>query len=177
MSGEIKQGYLFEPIKRCDAFIPKKGSFILLVGVNLIPPHLMLMVDGKIFDWSVKGIRSGVLAEPLLNKLLVKGKQILAVETSPLKTTVCREIFNKNNDQSYSTCLGGIQAVFNEEYSLSFDENDALIFDVLKKLKEENLILAYHSWNIGTIESYFLPLYSIDDVMKNIKRYQHNDGR
>ena len=174
MVSKVSARYSFTSLSPFHQELWGKGSYLVLVHVDRTPPHLMLAVDGKLFDWSLHGVREGVPLQPLFKRLVEKGSQILAIQLRAIDPSICSRHFNKNKAVSYQTCLDVIVQVMRESYALK-DLNATVIFEALAVLQKENLILGMYECNIdATVFS--MKRYTRTDVNRTIEELK-NDQR
>lgn len=89
-------------------------SYLLLIAVDNVPPHLALVSNLKYFSLSSSGVKLGVDANVIMNSLKRKNVPtvLLPVAKQVVDDTIKNEYFNyKKLDQGHS-CLNPIKSIF-----------------------------------------------------------------
>ena len=165
-----------------DNVLLSNGFYLGMLYVNKIPPHLLLIVNGKIYGLSVKAKQSGEPFEPLLKTISVKkiSSLFFQIESSVLKLNgltaeaLIEEImFKYSAINGKLTCLSPIKDFFSASVSAEIIKSST-IFDLLPELYTHSAIKnVYHLFmekmlNNNNIE---LEIYSLDDIYRRINQH------
>ena len=174
--------YNVRNILPADNTLLSNGIYLSMLYVNKIPPHLLLIVNGKIWGLSVKGKQSGEPFEALLKTISVKKISSLFFQIDPaaLKLygltdeALIEEIMFKYSDiNGKLTCLSPIKDFFSSSVSAEVIKSST-IFDLLPELYAHCAIKnVYHLFMERMLinNNVELKKYSLYDIYSRINQY------
>ncbi len=146
--------------------------WLLLVGINEIPPHIALISDGKYYSLSTKKVDCGSSAEVFVNKLNRKKIPTLFVKIQ--SQTPKRDLQDIYKDlqpltNSDKTCLSPIKDFFSEQISQKFKDLN-YVFEMLALLENKGLLQKCISLNCDSSGSnrITLPKYNMAQIRNRI---------
>lgn len=133
-----------------------EGVYLLILNARTVPPHLSLTVSGKVYGISTKGptfdkdvnIYLNHIRKHNVESVFVKLK-LPAVYSDEQMLNSVRQVVKAypRVDIGAATCLSPIKDFMNEIYSTEVHDVH-LIFDLLPKLKSQNVIEGYFQMNL-----------------------------
>lgn len=132
------------------------GVYLLILNARTVPPHLLLTVSGKVYGISTKGPSFDQSVDVYLNYVKKKNIESVfvklklpAIYTDDQMLDSVRSIVKAypRVDIGAATCLSPIKDFMNEIYSTEVHDVH-LIFDLLPKLKSQNIIEGYFQMNL-----------------------------
>ena len=172
--------YVIPKIQNFDSAKVKSGTFLLIINAEKKPPHIALLVDGKVYSLTVKGRQIG---DPLelfikaINRNAIKTLFIEICANSTFKTeNVVRLISTslmefERVEPGKITCLNPIKSFFNSAYQVDTKEVN-FVFDLLPQLYAMKLINAVYQLNLSSLlngQDYFFEKYSMSDINSRIR--------
>lgn len=158
-----------------------KGFYLVLLYLDKTPPHLILIIKGKIYSISTKGKQVGEPLEALLKTISLKQIQSLFFQIDLSVLNINEQAAKDSMDQimqKYTgvnetvTCLYPLKDFFSA--NLSVDINKAsVVFHLIPELYKHNCIKnVYHLFlgdriNDNNIE---LNTYTIKDIYRRINQ-------
>ncbi|MBA2612014.1 MAG: hypothetical protein H0U95_08590 [Bacteroidetes bacterium] len=155
-----------------------KGSWLVVLHANRIPPHVGILINGNYNSLTIKGHELNVNADALLKT--ISQKKIESVFVKLKKHPVFSldhqlDMFKESIKrfgpvrQYEATCLSPIKLFFEEFYAVQLIETE-LYADLMKRLSE-NFYLDHagalnFEMNNNTME---LPYYTIEELNETIK--------
>ena len=130
-----------------DEFL-NDGIYLHIVHATTVPPHLVLSINGKIFSLSTKGPSLDGSMEQNLRFLRYKNVKTLFVKLKLPMLVTSTDLLKKIRtivsayprvDIGIATCLTPIKDFCSEMYHTNTSDVQ-LIFDLLPKLKEQDLV-------------------------------------
>jgi hypothetical protein len=176
--------YLIRNIK--PAVLPElySGTYILILRANHIPPHLSLLVDGKVFSLEIKGPK---LAMPFsaqlkfirtrqIECLFVKLKTDLVIEGNGIyKRAVEHTLAFARLEPGIATCLSPIKNFCSDVFGVRKDSIN-FIYDLLAELdKGQNTEGCYHlnMENLILNGTFSLRKYSMFEIHESIYKAEN----
>lgn len=132
------------------------GVYLLILNARTVPPHLLLTVSGKVYGISTKGPSFDQSVDVYLNYVKKKNIESVfvklklpAIYTDDQMLDSVRSIVKAypRVDIGAATCLSPIKDFMNQIYSTEVHDVH-LIFDLLPKLKSQNIIEGYFQLNL-----------------------------
>ncbi|MBT6030308.1 MAG: hypothetical protein HOH13_08380 [Crocinitomicaceae bacterium] len=153
------------------------GFFIVLFHANRIPPHLGLVANRKYFSLTAKETQVDIDINPIWR--VIRSKSIetifIKVDYDPNLENLTMIFENYDNVLGREfTCLLPIKDFFERECRMNV-EGVNFVFDLIKKLKEKELILQTFHLNLDDhIDegSFQLQEYTLDDIYTRISDIQ-----
>lgn len=155
--------------------------YLILLYATRIPPHLLVSVNGKIFTLSVKGATvDGELAALLqlirkkkIETLFIRLQMppIFSIDQLRKEIRECTLAYPKA-DIGIATCLTPIRDFCHSVYDTD-SKNVNLIFDLLPKLEQRNVMKEYYHLNLENhllSNSFSLSQYEVNDVYEAIRK-------
>jgi hypothetical protein len=158
-----------------------KGTYILLSGILNIPPHLSLLVDGKVFSLEIRGPRlalpfsvqlkqirskkTGCLFVRLNTDLLIHGQAVYS-------RAVHHTLAFSRLEPGITTCLSPIRNFCADLLNIN-TEKVHFIYDLLDELEKQQKIAGYFHLNMEPFllnGSFGLSRYSLADIYESIYR-------
>ena len=155
------------------------GLWLVLVGINEIPPHIALISTGKYYSLSTRKVDCGSSLERLINTLKRKHISSLFIkiegqntEDITSKPNLILENIYKNLQplkSTENTCLSPIKEFFANSYSDEF-ASIQYIFELLALAQKKGLIGEYISlFPIDNdAKSITLPKYTMEQIKNRI---------
>ncbi|HET6244291.1 MAG: hypothetical protein H0V01_06305 [Bacteroidetes bacterium] len=168
-----------------DILSPEKrqfytGFYLGLVYLDRIPPHLIFILEGKIYSITTKGNQAGTPVEVLLKTISQKQIQSLFFKINPKVLKMDQNSAKESMDrimQKYSgikddiTCLSPLKDFFSANLSADFNQA-SVVFHLISELYKHKCILnVYQLFMESRIldNNIELETYSIVDVRNRIK--------
>jgi hypothetical protein len=132
------------------------GVYLLILNARTVPPHLLLTVSGKVYGISTKGPSFDQSVDVYINYVKKKNIESVfvklklpAIYTDDQMLDSVRSIVKAypRVDIGAATCLSPIKDFMNQIYSTEVHDVH-LIFDLLPKLKSQNIIEGYFQLNL-----------------------------
>jgi hypothetical protein len=147
-----------------------KGTFLAIIYVNKIPPHLAIVSDNRIFEISVKGNKIGMPFEPFYKTITQKKipSVFIKVKTTQVNLYESFEMFCAL--ENGKTCLSPIKKYFSTYFDFDSTRVET-IFDLLPLLEKFKMIETCISLNIGPLNdnNLLLQTYSLKDIFNRIE--------
>ncbi|HTA27266.1 MAG TPA: hypothetical protein VK809_05730 [Bacteroidia bacterium] len=162
------------PLKSMTEF--NSGLWLVLIGVNEIPPHIALISDGKYYSQSVRKVDCATLLERFLGAIERKQIPTLLVQFGSAAVGVqniepLQKIFRNLNplNTSQETCLSPIKKFFTEQVCDEFG-NINYVFELLATAESKGLITECVSLYCETTnsKSITLPKYTMAQIKNRI---------
>lgn len=153
------------------------GFFIVLFHANKIPPHLGLIASSKYFSLTATETQIGIDIEPIWR--VIRSKSIetifIQIDCNPnmKHLSVIFDAYENVVEREF-TCLQPIKEFFEKECLLNVEEVN-FVFDLIKKLKEKEMIMQSFHLNMGNHINegdFQLQEYTLDDIYKRISAIQ-----
>lgn len=132
------------------------GVYLLILNARTVPPHLLLTVSGKVYGISTKGPSFDQSVDVYINYVKKKNIESVfvklklpAIYTDDQMLDSVRSIVKAypRVDIGAATCLSPIKDFMNQIYCTEVHDVH-LIFDLLPKLKSQNIIEGYFQLNL-----------------------------
>ena len=176
----MRSFYKISNLLPADDALLKNDVFLVMLYATRVPPHLLVSVNGKIFTLSVKGATVDGELPALLQ--LIRKKRIetvfIRLTLPPLFTFDQLKAEMRNCILAYpraeigiATCLTPINDFCHYIYETE-KKNVNLIFDLLPKLQQRNVIGDYYQMNLDKNivgNSFRLNVYQVNDVHEAIR--------
>lgn len=155
----------------------KKGTWLVLLHAQRIPPHIGLMISGNYNSLTIKEREMNIDAEPLLktiNQKKIKSVFIKIVNHPVFSQVHQVEMFQEHLKkfdtvkQFEATCLSPIKLFFEEFYAVK-NNGQTLLFDFLLELKKNDYLEKAMSLNMLLDDGLDLPFYTKDELNEKIK--------
>ncbi len=161
------------PLKSIADF--NRGLWLVLIGVNEIPPHIALISHGRYYSQSARKVDCGtslerfssVIERKQIPTLFVQFRSAIGVQNSEPLENIFRNLNPLNNIQE--TCLSPIKKFFTEQICDEF-ANINYVFELLvladkKELLKECVSLYCETTNSKSIT---LPKYTMAQIKNRI---------
>ena len=170
-------------IQKAEDVVLKKGTYILISEATQKPPHLSLLVEGKIFSLGVKGHQLNMPFELQLKLIKVKKINTLLIKLDTSLYIIGNQLFKeaKYNTIKFSkiemgiaTCLSPIKDFCANIFDLDMSRVN-FIFDLLPILYERKLISACYHYNMEKYlvnNSFHFPKYTMQDIYERVNQFQ-----
>ena len=133
------------------------GVYLIILNARNVPPHLSLTVSGKVYGISIKGptfdkdinLYLNYIRKYNIESIFVRLK-LPVVYTDIEMLNAVRKIIQvyPRVDVGFATCLSPIKDFMSSVYQTDIHDVN-LIFDLLPKLKEQNVIEGYYYMNLN----------------------------
>jgi hypothetical protein len=163
-----------------DQQLLSSGCTLVVLHATRIPPHIGLIADDHYSSLTIKGRDIEVKFSALLKNINQRNIPVLFLhlKAHPIfSAAYLKEHFSTNVmrfekvENHVATCLSPVKLFFEEVYDLSMREVECL-HELVPLLEKENLLQGISSLNLPT-ENYQLPLYTVEDVEREIRRAKH----
>lgn len=169
--------YTLSDIKPLDGKHLEKGIFLTIINIDKIPPHIGIVVNGKVFMLNAEGKVSGQKTSHLLKVLSSKNKPSLFVKIKDEKLDalkLMKDVFSEYKSAgSGVTCLAPIKDFCGSYYGISCSEA-RFVFELLPILRKAGKIESAFGLNIKD-NRVKLPSYTMEEILKRIVDLQQKD--
>ena len=155
------------------------GTYIVLLNVRDLPPHLLLMSRGELFSLSIKGPKLHLPLE--LQLKLIKRAQIPSIfvklnaeihvqEGVIYKQAVSSTLAFSKADVGFATCLSPIKAFCDAIFHINTGEAN-FIYELLPLLDKKGFVEGYHGINMQPymiVNTFFMEKYSMQTIYDSI---------
>tara|TARA_Y100000766_G_C18820590_1_gene562764 strand:- start:39 stop:611 length:573 start_codon:yes stop_codon:yes gene_type:complete len=133
------------------------GVYLIILNARNVPPHLSLTVSGKVYGISIKGPTFDKDVNVYLNYIRKHNIESIFVQLKlPIVYTdiemlsAVRKVIKAypRVDIGLATCLSPIKDFMSSAYKTDIHDVH-LIFDLLPKLKEQDVIEGYYQMNLN----------------------------
>jgi len=171
--------YIVEDLQLAEFQKLQKGVYILLYNVLVVPPHLLVLVNGKVFSISTKGVEIDKEMELYWQLIQRNNVPCIFVELQLPTLFTLDELQEKIRlitsgfpaVQSHGvSCLMPIKEFCAEVYQTQ-KQSVNLVFDLLDALKLKNSIQAYFHINLQRElqnNTFTMQKYTVTDVHEAI---------
>ena len=158
-----------------DAAQIQSGTWIMLMGADKIPPHLVFIHEGFYFSLSVNGSKIAEPIESLLRTINARELKCLLfdVDLSSSKVSNKKEMITRyfehfvEPEEGKTTCLYPIRSVLSELLNHYFEKNQ-FVFDLYLQLKKLNLTGKSVHLNMQQLfdeeQGFTLSTYTLEDI-------------
>lgn len=171
--------YILEDLELAPYQKLQKGVYILLYNVVVVPPHLLVLVNGKVFSISTKGVEIDKEFELYWQLIQRNNVPCVFVELQLPKLFSLDELQEKIRlitsafpavQSNGVSCLMPIKEFCTEIYQIQ-NQSVNLVFDLLDALKLNNSIVGYFHVNLQNEmehNSFKMQKYTVFDVNEAI---------
>lgn len=155
-----------------------KGTWLVLLHANRIPPHVGLMINGNYNSLTIKERELNVKAEALLKTIAQKKIEALffkivkhPVFSEDYQLQILQEHLQKFTavKQNEATCLSPLKLFFEEFYAIR-NNPKVLLYDFIEELNENEYLVDIVGLNVNTEDLLFtFKTYSQDQLQERIK--------
>lgn len=171
--------YKFDQLTGFKKEYLKEGVYVVLLNALTVPPHLLLIVSGKVFSISTLGPALDQDFDKYYHLILRKRIPSVFVKLSLPDIFTKEDLLEKVRsvtsayprvDIDIATCLTPIKDFCEDVYSVDKTKVN-LVFDLLDGLKAQNAIEEYYQMNLedhliqGTLD---IDVYSVFEVNEAI---------
>ncbi|MCB9197188.1 MAG: hypothetical protein H6600_01925 [Flavobacteriales bacterium] len=145
-------------------------SYLVIMGIDKIPPHIGFIDNGKYFSESSRGGKFDYSAEKLINALVRKNVKSLFVRLDYSSFNTAR-FFNSTKLGKGDSCLSSIKLTLKDRQLISGTET--FLFDILENCTFKNNIIAIYHLNCDDIisnKNVFLQKYGQDEIDQAIEQ-------
>lgn len=151
--------------------------FIFMFRTTKIPPHLGVVVEGKVYDITVNGPTVGLEVSQFLRLIHQKSIETLFIQLDLHHTNFNKKDLIEEKIVKYKqvtelvTCLTPIKEIVSEFYQINVSKVN-FIFELLPLLSKKKLITNVYHLNMGKqIENsvFRLKKYTMEDIQESIR--------
>ena len=173
-------------IQPASDLVLQHGTYILISEAAKKPPHLSLLVEGKIFSLSVKGPQLEFPLEKQLKLIKIKKINALFIKLDTSIYIIGNQLFKEaeNNTLKFSkieigiaTCLSPIKDFCARVFDMDVSNID-FVFDLLPILYKKKYISACYHYNMEKIlinNSFHFQKYTMQDIYESVTKFQPAD--
>ena len=156
----------------------KKGVFIFIHRASKIPPHIGMVINGKLFEISTNGPEYNLSASAMLQTAQKRGVEVAFIELidsnkkleklEMLITNLVKHYFKVSNTVS---CLNPIKDFIQKTYPIDVSKAN-FIFELLPILYDKNLVKNTYQVNLTNKlidHSFLLKKYTKQDIETSIE--------
>lgn len=143
--------------------IPSRGTFIILIHPERIPPHLGIISNRSYYSIHVDGPKVG-LPSTFISKLISKGLPILLFKTIELLESDIKAVIQESSLIEGNTCLKPLKELHNDKTSETIHEF------ISKNIHQVQDTIGI---NISTKEV-VIPAYSKEDILNYISSLKND---
>jgi len=132
------------------------GLWLVIAGIDGIPPHIALINEGRYFSVSAKRVEAGIPLQNFLKAISKRSVPTVFIQLKNVgnKTDLLKSCFEKyptlgNGDHS---CLWPIRDFSAQSYSEKYRKSE-FVFELLAMAQKDNLILVCKSLYIDSLIS------------------------
>ena len=171
--------FVIPKIQNFDPVKAKTGTFLLIINADKKPPHIALLIHGKVFSLTVKGRQIGDPIAVFLKAVFRNSLKTLFIEINPSNNFNTEDIVKllskaimefERVEPGKITCLNPIKSFFNSVYHVNTGQIN-FVFDLIPQLYEMKLIKAVYHLNLSSElngEDYFFEKYAMSDINNRI---------
>lgn len=186
---ENDKEYFLEAMQLLSPEEIQHGLFLVMAGIDTIPPHIALINDGLYYSVSAKKVEVGVPVANFLKAISRKNVPTLFVSIeSPLqgryRGATLEGIFENyptlgNGEHS---CLWPVRDFFAESFSNKY-KKASLVFELLAMAQQDNMLLGCKALfapslpylSMGGHSGLVLPKYSHEQIREKINSLMNTD--
>lgn len=145
-------------------------SYLVIMGIDKIPPHIGFIDNGKYFSESSRGGKFDYRADKLINALVRKNVKSLFVMLDCASFNTSR-FFSSTKLGKGDSCLSSIKLTLKDRQLISGTET--FLFDILENSTFKNNIIAIYHLNCNDIisnKNVFLQKYGQDEIDQAIEQ-------
>lgn len=166
---------------RFDPTLLQKGTWLALLHVQRIPPHVGVIFNGHYHSLTIREKESGIALDALLKTISMRKIKAVFVKIKPhpvFSIEYCEQVFAEilqSSDlvsQNGPTCLTPVRQYFKEFYAVC--ESEQLLFEFMQTLQVNDYLEKYMALNIEMPEGLILPLYSALELKERILNERNN---
>ena len=175
----MSEYYIISNIQPLPANIPNKGIYNVVLYANRIPPHLALMINGKVFSLGVNGPKVNMDVEDLSKLIRSKSIETLFFQLKGSEDYTVLQLVEKLKeltlaysglDAGGTTCLNPIKEFCHSVYKTDITGVN-FIFDLLPKLG--NAVISHFHLNMESCLSkgvFYLEKYTMEALDNMINK-------
>ena len=167
-------------IQNASPLILAKGFYLVLLHATKKPPHIALLIEGKLFALSTKGpeinqhfsAMDRLIHKQQIPSLFIELNLPEIADYNSLKS-ICAKILNSyiGLESGVITCLHPIKDLMNTMYKINTTGID-FVFELLPELQKNNIVGNCFQYNmeryLSSLNEFALQTYSMFDVSENI---------
>ena len=178
---EAKTSYRISRLQLADEVLLGQGVYLVLLHAINVPPHLALLVNGKVFSLEVKGPTISMEMTSLLRLIHRKKVKSIFIKLSMPEIFTMEDLQQEVKkyflsypriDNGIVTCLAPIKDFCTYVYQEDLQQVN-FIFELLPKLEEQQVIDASFQLYLDEYlqeETFQLQRYSMEDVNESIRK-------
>ena len=145
-----------------------EGLWLVLAGVNDIPPHIALISEGKYYSVSARKVEVGVDMSTFLKAISRKNLPTLFFGIKSTNTMGLKEAFQKypTLGNGPHSCLWPVRDFFAEAFSQEYAKAN-LVFELLALAQKQQILLECKSLYIEG-KTITLPKYTSEQIRERI---------
>ena len=180
MKGLLMSDYKLKNIQEGDETLLRFGVFLVIIDPQEIPPHLSLMIHGKLFSLDTKGPSIYRDLSILLRRAFQYQKQLLFVELKMKDIIVYEDLQQQiaaiitaygKAEAGKITCLAPLKDFCAEIYGISLQQIN-FIFELLPQLEQNDLLSNIYHINmqreLKAVQDFKLATYSMFEINERI---------
>lgn len=160
---------------------PFQGIFLVLLNAGKRPPHIALLINGKVYSLTHRGTQIGEPLEVLMKSINIKTIKTLFFKLTPPAGFVEKEVkiemekilLNYNKAEVGTvTCLAPVKDFFELKYNLTVHHAE-FVFDLLPLLDSEKVIEnVFHLHMEKDLKEgkYFFEKYTMEEINSNLNK-------
>jgi hypothetical protein len=169
MFSENKKEYYLEVSQLLSPEEIQTGLWLVMAGVDDIPPHIALINEGLYYSVSAKKVEVGVPIANFLKAISRKSVPTVFVKIKAPLSPPIRRIFERyptlgNGEHS---CLWPVRDVFVEMFSQKYS-NATLVFELLAMAEQDGVIEECKSLFVEKGGTVILPKYTREQIREKI---------
>lgn len=151
------------------------GIFLVILNADKKPPHIALLINGKVYSLTVKGRQMGDLADTLMKSIHIRSIKTLFFALKPPVTDALKAM--EKSLMAYEkavagkvTCLGPLKDFFTLAYAINSQKAN-YIFELLPLLYRNKTITGVYHLNMENEtkeKNYHFQTYTMDEINTNI---------
>jgi hypothetical protein len=177
----ISSNYKISDLTEASEGLLMHDVYLVLLNVTRVPPHLAIVINGKIFTLSVKGPTVEGDLRSLLRTIRQRAIETIFIRLTvpPLFTIAQLEEQVKQYMLSYprvdvglATCLAPIKDFCGSVYETE-TRNVNFIYELLPRLEEQKVIDSCYHLNLDkylTDDVFLLRKYTMEDINDEIRK-------
>lgn len=158
-----------------------KGTWLVVLHVSRIPPHIGIVIDGNYNSLTIKGHELNINLEVLIKTIQKKNIEALFIKlqhhpvfSGDFQKEICQHYIQQFTQvkPNEASCLSPVKLFLQEFYALQL-LHDELLFELMERLKQNQYIKTVMGINIDKLienGEVALPVYTQQELQEVIKQ-------
>jgi hypothetical protein len=168
---------VLDQVQEMDQQRLKKGTYILLLNANKVPPHLGLISEGKYYSLTANESQIAVDGSSIWRMVQTKQIPALFIEVNSFGSEeILADVFGQFERAipGKVSCLQPLKSYFSSVHQISMNSVN-YVFDLVEQLEAHDLLLgSYHQYLENDLinGSFTMITYSMEEIYDRITKLQ-----